>query len=175
MVSIPVCIRNQGLSVRMLDWCSPSSRFLNNTSSSVIEDHSVIDLFIIFCVISIMGLLIYFYLNEKVMQWSTNGSNLHFVPVLFALTLFAILSFVNQSLSSLICRPVEILYNSQFSSMLGIQLYGFLISLLGAYSLGSIFIPLFDQNQNEKNTIDHGHRFVSSGSVKRLTSRKLRS
>lgn len=173
MVNIPVYDHNQDLSVCMLDWCSPSSRFLNNTSNFVIEDHSVIDLFIIFCAMSIMGLLIYIYLNEKVIQWSTNGSNLHFVPILFALIMFAILSLVNQSLSSLICRPVEILYNSQFSSMLGIQLYGFLISLLGAYSLGSVFIPLFDRTEN--NIIDHRNRLVSSRSVKRLTSHKLRT
>ena len=157
----------------LLDWCSSSTSSLNNTNSYIIDDQSVVPLFIVFCLISITGLLFHFRLTEKVTRSLTDGYNLHFAEGLFSLITLAIFSFGNQSVSSLTCRPVEMLNDSGYMLILGIQLLGFLTSLLGAYGLGSVFARFFDQNK--LHSASNRNHTVCVRSVKRLTSHRLPS
>lgn len=157
----------------MIDWCSSSTASLNNTSSFIIGDQSAVSLFIVFCLISITGLLFHFRLTEKVTRSSISSCNLHFAEGLFSLIMLAIFSVGNQSISSLICQPVEMLYDSGYILILGVQLLGFLTSLQGAYALGSVFIPLFDQIK--LGSTSNRNHIACLRSVKRLTSHRLRS
>jgi len=40
-------------------------------------------------------------------------------------------------------------YDYRFTSMLGVQMFGFILCLHVAYGLGSIFTPLFDQERSD--------------------------
>jgi hypothetical protein len=98
----------------------------------------------------IIGLLFHFTLYEK----STNDNNLKFWYGLLVLSLFVGSSICNQWISSLTCRPVEILYDKRFTSILGAQMIGFVACIHLAYGLGVIFTPLFDQRAITLSRLD---------------------
>ena len=152
----------------MLDWCSSSTDSLNNTSGFIIEDQSVVSLFLVFCLISIIGLVFHSRLTEKVTRLSRDGCNLHFTKGLFSLVMLVIFSLGNLSVSSLSCRPIEMLHDPAHLLDLSSQLLGFLTSIQGAYALGYVLIPLIDRNRTDSG-INRNH-MACFRSVKRLTS-----
>jgi hypothetical protein len=124
------------------DWCSSSSHFLNNTSSYAIVDQSVLLLCGTCFIMLIIGLFLHPIFNEKL----TNDNNSNFWFGLLVFSMFVGSSICNQLISSLTCRPIEILYDKRYTSILGVQILSFLICVHFAYSLGCIFTPLFDQS-----------------------------
>jgi len=125
------------------DWCSSSPHPLNTASSYAVVDQSLILLGGICYIMLIIGFLLYFILNGKL----TNDTSLSFWYGLLVLGMFIISSICNQLISSLICRPVEILYEKRFTSILGVQMIGFIACIHFAYGLGCIFTPIFDQRR----------------------------
>jgi len=141
-----------------LDWCSSSSRFLNNTNSYAVADKSVIILGGSCYIMLIMVLVFYFTLHKK--------RCLHFWYGLLVLGMFVGSSICNQWISSLTCRPIEMLYDKRFTSILGVQMISFIACVHLAYGLGSIFTPLFDQRRITLSTLDsHTPLFPSVGSI----------
>ena len=134
----------------LLDWCSSSSRFLNNTNSYAVVDKSVIILGGSCYIMLIMVLVFYFTLHKK----RTNDNSLHFWYGLLILGMFVGSSICNQWISSLTCRPIEMLYDKRFISILGVQMISFIACVHVAYGLGSIFTPLFDQRRITVSTLD---------------------
>jgi hypothetical protein len=126
---------NNDLFIFALDWCSSSSRFLNNANSYTLMNQSVILPILICCGILIIGFFLFYNLNEKTPKSSTNACSLHFWHGLVALSMFVGSSIYNQWISSFICRPVEILYDRRFTSILGVQMLGFILCLPMAYGL----------------------------------------
>ena len=160
-------------SIFVLDWCSSATDSLNSTSSVIIEDQSLVSLFLIFCLISIIGLLFHFRLTEKVRQSWNDDSNRHFTQGLFSLMMLAIFSFGNQSVSALTCRPTQMLYDHRYIFPFGLQFVGFLVSIHTAYAFGSVFVRLFDRRKiNSAGSRSHT---ACCRSIKRLTSHRLRS
>ncbi len=140
------------------DWCSSSSRFLNNTHSYAVIDQSVSLLSGACYIILIIGLLFYFTSNKK----STNNKSLNFWYGLLVLSMFVGSSICNQWISSLTCRPVEILYDKKFTSILGMQMISFIASIHMAYGLGAIFTPVFDQHAITLSRLDSCTQLSSS-------------
>ncbi len=58
------------------------------------------------------------------------------------LILFVISSVCNQMVSATACRPIEILYNLRYISMIMVQLVGFFICLLFSFFLGIKFASI---------------------------------
>jgi hypothetical protein len=56
--------------------------------------------------------------------------------------LFVISSVCNQMVSATACRPIEILYNLRYISMIMVQLVGFFICLLFSFFLGIKFASI---------------------------------
>jgi hypothetical protein len=123
------------------DWCSSSSHFLNNTGSYTVVDQSVPFLFGTCYIMFIIGLFLHSIFNEK----TINDKSSNFWFGLLVLGMFVGSCICNQLISSFTCRPIEIAYDKRFTSILGVQILSFLISIHFAYGLGCIFTPLFDQ------------------------------
>ncbi|CAF1434280.1 unnamed protein product [Adineta steineri] len=99
----------------------------------------------------IIGLLFYYFtLNKK----SINDKSLNFWYGLLVLSMFVGSSICNQWISLLICRPVEILYDKRFTSILGVQMISFIACIHLAYGLGTIFTPVFDQRAITLSRLD---------------------
>ncbi len=98
----------------------------------------------------IIGLLFYFTLYGK----STNGNSLNFWWGLSVLGMLVGSSICNQLISSLTCRPVEILYDERFTSILGVQMIAFITCIHFAYGLGNVLTPLFDQRRTALSRSD---------------------
>jgi hypothetical protein len=97
-----------------------------------------------------MALVFYFTLYKK----QTNHNSSDFWYGLLVLGMFVGSSICNQWISSLTCRPVEILYDKRFTSILGVQMIGFVACIHWAYGLGTIFTPLFDQRAITLSRLD---------------------
>ncbi|CAF1006730.1 unnamed protein product [Rotaria sordida] len=84
----------------------------------------------------------------------TNDNSLHFWYGLLVLGMFVGSSICNQWISALTCRPIEMLYDKRFTSILGVQMISFIACVHVAYGLGCIFTPLFDQRRITVCTLD---------------------
>jgi len=137
-------------------------RHLISLTIITVVDKSVIILGGICYIMLIMVLVFYFTLPKK----RTNDNRLHFWYCLLVLGMFVGSSICNQWISSLTCRPIEMLYDKRFTSILGVQMISFIACVHLAYGLGSIFTPLFDQRRITLSTLDsHTPLFPSVGSI----------
>jgi hypothetical protein len=64
--------------------------------------------------------------------------------------LFIGLSIFNQWISSVTCRPVQMMYDERYTLMLVMQMLGFIACLHFAYGLGNICKPLLDQRRTAR-------------------------
>jgi len=97
----------------------------------------------------IMAFLIYFTLNENSTTKAAHKSSFFWRDML-TLGLFIGLSIFNQWISSVPCRPVQIIYDQRYTLMLVVQILGFIACLHFAYILGNIFEPLLGQRRTAK-------------------------
>ncbi len=130
-----------------MTWGKKSLTCPSLTNSYASINQSLIALGVACCMMFIIGLVLYFTLHEQHTEPSINHHNLQFWHGLLALAMFFGSSVCNKLISSLTCPPVEILYDQRFTSLLAVQMIGFLSSLHLAFGLGSIFTPLFDQHR----------------------------
>jgi len=97
----------------------------------------------------IIALLIYFTLNENLAKQSAHKSLLFWRDML-TVGLFIGLFIFNQWISSVTCRPVQMMYDERYTLMLVMQMLGFIACLHFAYGLGNIFKPLLDQRRTAR-------------------------
>ena len=100
-----------------------------------------------------IGLIAYFKWRKKLIQ----NPSLYVWHGLYILIMLSSSSICNQLFSALNCRPIEMIYDKRFNTMAGMQMFAFIMSLHLAYTLGTMFTPLWDQletssNKSHKNT-----------------------
>ena len=133
------------------DWCSSSSssssfNIFNNTNIYATMNQSVILLSVTCCVMFVTVVLVYFSLNENSDGLSTHSSQFYWREWL-TLCMFIGLSVFNQWISSLTCRSVQILDDRKYTSMLILQIIGFIACLHYGYGLGKSIKLYFHQRK----------------------------
>jgi uncharacterized membrane protein AbrB (regulator of aidB expression) len=133
----------------ILEWCSSSIVVSNNTNSYLFMNKFVISLYEICFMLIITGVLLYMTLMKQSFRPIIHKRLLFWFGIVI-LGMFVGSSVCNQLISSLTCRPIEMIYNIRYTLMLATQMIGFIASLYFAYGFGQIYGPLLDQRTNSK-------------------------
>ena len=112
-----------------LDRCSYAGTVLNNTTSYEIINRSVDLLSVSHCVLLLMSILVRVIIAGR----DTREFN-HWKRFLwFELVILAMSSIGSQLISSFTCRPVDVIYDFNFMSMIVMQMIGFIATLSYTY------------------------------------------
>jgi hypothetical protein len=96
-----------------------------------------------------IALLIYFTLNQNLSKRSIHKSLLFWRDML-TLGLFVGSFIFNQWISSLTCRPVQLMYDERYTLLLIVQMLGFIACLHLAYGVGNISTLLSGQRRTSR-------------------------
>jgi hypothetical protein len=90
-------------------------------------------------VLFVIPILIYTTLYALGMTPSLYRRSFFWMAILM-LSLFTSSSICHQLATSLACRPIEIIFDCRFVSMLGMQMFAFLVCLHHAYVFASVYL-----------------------------------
>jgi hypothetical protein len=90
-----------------------------------------------------MGILLYIILIKR----EITPKKPFFWFGMITLVMFVGSSVSNQLISSFTCRPVEMMYDRRYASMIGTQIFVFIASLHFAYGFGQTCGPILNQRK----------------------------
>ena len=131
--------REKCLHLSFLEQCPPQAILLNSTSSYEAMNRLIDHLQLACYVLFIMPILFYAALYGHGMTQSVLRRSTFRVGI-FMLSLFAASSICHQLISSFACRPIEILFDWRYMSMIGMQIFAFLVCLQHAYVFASVYL-----------------------------------
>ena len=119
--------------------CPPKAILLNSTSSYEAMNRLIDHLKLACHALFIVPILVYVALYGHGKTQSMHRRSTFRMGILM-LSLFAGSSICHQLVSSFACRPIEILFDWRYMSMIGMQIFAFLVCLQHAYVFASVYL-----------------------------------